>query len=79
MPAITRSATLFPKTVAKNKTPISRLLFAFDTTQNYVSISLLHMYTHYVGLTYAALTRTDSTVAINIAVNVALAKFFLGL
>lgn len=37
MPAITRVAVPFSKTVEKNKTPISRLLAsAFDNTQNYV-------------------------------------------
>ena len=40
MPAITRLAISFSKTVEKNKTPISRLLLtccsAFDNTQNYV-------------------------------------------
>ena len=81
-PAITRSADSFPKTVEKNKAPISRLLFiccAFDTTQNFVFISQLPKYAHYLGLTYATLTRTNRTVAISMAVKVAFAKFFLGL
>jgi hypothetical protein len=81
-PAITRFAVSFPKTTEKNKTPISRLLFiccASDIAQNYVCVSLLPRYAHYVGLTYATLTRTNRIVAISMAVKVAFAKFLLGL